>query len=153
MSSTSFFWVFDCKNNMYKIWPKWEESQASRPVPHGVSCSSLVKVLMSTNAKPIQCGFIQNAQTKFERLEPCQDGSTCSNQIQNQIADHVVKEFMSVDWHVGATDSWHEPEIGRPAHQRPAGPVTIALDQRNHYRPPGVIKSVHIKAVEIRRRS
>ena len=35
---------------MYEIWPKWEESQAGRPIPHGVSCSSLVTVLTSANA-------------------------------------------------------------------------------------------------------
>ena len=34
---------------MYEIWPKWEKTQAGRPIHLGNSGSSLVRVLMSAN--------------------------------------------------------------------------------------------------------
>ena len=50
-----FWWVFEHRNNMYEIWPKWEKTQACRPrpgrpaYPPGNLGSSLVRVLMSAN--------------------------------------------------------------------------------------------------------
>jgi len=34
---------------MYEIWPKWEKTQAGRPIHLGNSSSSLVRVFMSAN--------------------------------------------------------------------------------------------------------
>ena len=61
---------------MYKILPKWEESHAGRPRPGRPAYTPRNLMLIfgqSANerkCKSIQCGFIQNAQTKTERLEP-----------------------------------------------------------------------------------
>ena len=80
---------------MYEIWPKWEKSQAGRPRPGrpAYTPGSLMLIFGQSahecKYKPIQCGFIQNAQTKTERFEPRMIGSTCSTPTQPQAQNRL----------------------------------------------------------------
>ena len=70
---------------MYKIWPKWEESQAGRPRPGRPAYTpwSLMLIFGQSvpehESKPNQLDLIQDIHPMVERLEPWMDGPTCSD--------------------------------------------------------------------------
>ena len=115
--------IHDLRANTNQIWfilAKFGQNgrnprPTGRPIPHGVWCSSLVRVLMSANASQSNVVSYKIHKPRPKGLSQGWLGPHAVLQLNPKPGNCLWEEYAPIDQHVGESEGREGESLGRPA--------------------------------------